>query len=1643
MTELDLKAIRSYTAREAAQYLRNAVARSSEEDITQQLISAVECGSIPPSIFAIWLPASQTSIVLYQALKQETSIYIRKLALKELQRCLGSKSWKETWDGLGGTQGILNMMRNFSVSEIKGICRAIGRSTKVSDIQEKREAVTELLKELHSSFFSDLVQPNSDGPQHPAGDERPLSIYYQYLVPGCTPESAMKIVEKENWNDSQKHLFLRCHVKSLQKHTLRMISDGDGNNTADPKWLFPLLRQYPARTGSEPGFSSSMDFSLEVLRNTGKDEASRIFKSEQEFITNMIEPLLKRALKKKAAWEKTQEILNLTLNYLKHFPKDAQKMSFEKGGILHLVGQCWFRKPTMFQKQFHALVSHSFENSLTEIKIQAFEPLLKAFPKFRRYKLLKFCLKALKRDIEVQDELRELCGCLDPMFLNEFEASEALDLFTRLRSAKGDAGEWATMRTDFQPLKSVMQFCDNQDGYLALDIWQIWLLRQDLQQKEAEKLAERCLKAQKEKAMSCLDNTERAFHAKYSFCCASFSGSLDMFEKIVDWTRRFVRDSITSDEVYGYLYDSTTNLLSGIPIPPLRKTITYQVLRARVEQANRIIQKIFELAVSVLREPSRTIYPHMWNGARDLLPSIIKTRRRRSTDLKRLGLSDKEVYDILWDDTLELVDVIERKCLENNCEQLAVSSQSDFTFSVYQYPESFELENEVPSTYRFFDNLAKLRDEIWREGRVAKHPVTSTLPPQFPQGLPIQELIQPYRFTSPWETWAPYLASRVKTALFPHPDAALTPIPLDKESRQAIGDFIDHYKLALMFFIANSSNIDERKHRSDLAWAHATGPLSQDRMTVEEAAAYWWPLFRGVVDKDWLPKALVQNERDPGDWPKIPDFQMDYPTEIVEWNPAPPKKPDIDSRSLAELTYIDLSTKETHQHLHPSFPRIGRKIELFNAAVPSWNCWESRIWTIARNAQAKTKLIMREGQILSALLFLDTMNITETRSFSTAFPSTGDIRYPPVNLSDRFLEDGKPDMKAALKALEAHISSVPSILLAQLTENIIQSLDLVSPDDKDGRFNDLQFLAFNLLRLLGKSDKPRLASELVVNTIIRRPEASSWHQGILSQGFLQNLPESEARNCCSLLANGIIANLEEMENNKQKRKMEVQNSGELKDEENKGEETEKHFVKVSTVKLLIQTLRDAEFLSEDFVLSILSNLSEKTPQVDIQRTLVDNLLRLLQTCSRMDLSENIFTCLENCIPIAGNLNERSPISEATWSKAMKTYQLPEIDTVFNKGTAPILEKLIKFYSGREDDWAHKENLMKRILMPTINSLKSQTSKYISIFLQKHGIDSNVQSTLNIKFVPKHTDVWERILKAGSRYTPTSLLEDYMAYMIFNIAPPSAIADLSAKFPGQDYQPDVKFWVALYGNGRKEVDGLKLLSLPQPKMGLEKGSINSNLIRELFLKLYATTLQNDDMGYTHTDNLSEQLKPKELDKQWRDRFQPVVEDVINYVDTLHTPEWERDPNRQPSVLPDIFPLRLWLLGYPGREKEKDGDREANCKALAEEILKLIIQMKIDESSYNLIKRVSQLESALWDARRKSRASADGRLTSNMRSEEKVLSMIQTWKMSGSEEIRRSAHTLEGLLLKWWEMKPRDKKKTLEAEKSWEEALWDVW
>jgi hypothetical protein len=838
-------------------------------------------------------------------------------------------------------------------------------------------------------------------------------------------------------------------------------------------------------------------------------------------------------------------------------------------------------------------------------------------------------------------------------------------------------------------------------------------------------------------------------------------------------------------------------LLSGIPGDLDIHRFDNDKIRTRVIGGNKPIFDALEIALSALREPS--FHQPDWQGVLRLFGDVVKHRLSRSLTLQRtLNISDDQLYSILWTDTLELALKIEKVGLEPGNKALL--------FNGVNGPLQFGSNNSLidlteeslscPASFRFIDNLAKARDDLWLGFRRSNFPAVAALPAPFPRGLPIQCLVPFINIAGESAAgFTPFISSRAESIVFMKPDIALSPLPDDEDTRSAIGPFIDNFRLALTVYCSQCPNSEARKERMTRAWRHALEDLSKGRMDPTEAHRTWRLQFFTLPEFSInFPESSSSSES--MEWPIFPfDRRID---DFAEWDPAeaftPP--PIVKPRPLSPLA-VDCFV---HASLIPLFSlkdKFAEPAAFTGGDRPSQKDDMWKVSTMFGNRIRKAAI--REGLIVSALLFLGSK--LDFSLLAQPFPTGSDVRYPGLWLDGDFLQRDDLYSTRALEVLRHLLPTVPPSLLLKLTGIALDKLFEASDDLAPAKLTEIESVAFGLLSLLVDSDRPHLATELVLKTVIERPDASSWHRKFLSITMLRRLSATKAKDLLQSFAEAVIKRMKEQSEAPKQSTDTIASS----------KPAFKPYIKVTTVKYLAQLLDHVDFIPASFALDILSELLQAATHVDIRTAIVESLLATLAECkddNSLALGERIISVLEYMIPIASDMDERCQLTENDWEKIEIEGRLPEVyeegDGQLDWCWPPILQSLT--ISTQEKWWVPpmgsllKGLVITRIILPILKRSTENNTRWVKIFLARKGLDFE---SLHVPLLPVKPVLLTHILENHQDKVPWTLMDLYQRWILFNISPPPQIAALNKTLlndPTLRNLQESKHWLSLYNHG---------------------------------------------------------------------------------------------------------------------------------------------------------------------------------------------------------------------------------------------------
>ncbi|KAK0609649.1 hypothetical protein DIS24_g12279 [Lasiodiplodia hormozganensis] len=1394
----------------------------STDAISHHLLHGVSTGSMQPIHFTIWLQFCKSPAAIRLALTHADSCAVRQAGIKQLGRQLASARWRETWDGLGSTEGIQDLLRGLPVVEIKQFVSVVVRAVRGTDddgeekkkeTEEKQQAVFQLARALLPALsLPASISPSDDEGNAAAAaarDERPVAGFYEPLLQAIPPSAVAALLSQSlatggDTADSKAQLSLARRYPSVVQTAIFdaiLNADSDAQLQKIKPALTALLhgRISTDPSPSDPNFSGSMHFSLSLLRRLAaaaeQDEKKTHFFPPAMFLPDLVEPLLRRCRRRRARvqWRQVLEIVSLAARYLTRHPEAAAAAAPSNGGLALPHGRgsfppgkeqqllvawtvrLWGRHPDEeCDEVLRALVRLAVpegERAKEGVSVFALDCVAKA----RRYEFLRLCGREVGwGDVDVDEDLkgsRMPTRGWDMTLFKWLPAGDAWKLFERVR-------------------RCVDGFAKQVD----MDRLRLELLKRRGEKEKVVELVTKRIEEYKRKAETSKAQPDRAAHGKSALSWASNSGSHKVFTEAILWSRRFIRDPLTVPELYSRNIFAAEDFLVGNPGGLESTETTVETLRASVVNANEAIWTLLDTIVMAMREPAA-----MWgihSPPRILFRSVVDLRRTAfSPALAKTGrFSEDDIYKIIWEDTLALLIRAERAFLEPGPARWMEGNVE----GVLEYFSVTKVENASPSTYRFFDELAKARDQLWRDLRPTQKPATASLPEPYPRGLAIQNLTGNIRMrASDAEKMTPYIASRARAIVFMDPAKALEPYPEDEVLQAAAEGFVDSYQEALEIFVPNTLPKEERKRRVEEVWAHAVGPCSQGRMSSSEAFRYWRgsSSFEGV---EFWPKESAnppQEEDLQTHDPRVP--QVENASEVVEWDPLPPSVMPIKERTL-DAAYIDIA-----KYMPSDFSRTIKTILEFDPPVVPGVPSDQLIVTIGKNTAAEF-----ESHAVSALLFLDTKNGAPKRLLDTPFPSINEVRYPAMRLHNNFFFKGEKDIPWALEALKSHGKTTPPHLVFQLAQN---SLEHIMSTSSGGSIPyEQEKIAFGLITLLQKGDRPALAADLAIQAVVNFPDSSSWHRQLLTPTLLNCLPPAAASACVTSFATAVAKGLQA-----QQRELKEEEGQIDEDDDDDDDDTAAATdapspaaaaapprIKVTTAKHLAQLLAttSSSSIAPSLAVEILTrDLLVAGAHPDIQTAALDALLSMLSplpppassdtpTPTPSQTDTRILAALETAlVPLASRITSR-PLDEAGWRAAEGRAEgeaggvaedgrggfVPKLLTVeqldATTRTPPLLASLLRFvrahtYWGQQPAW-FVAPLVRRVVLPVVARLQDETRRWVRVLLGRYAGDFDVDAVLGALPVvpPLHPGVWRAVFGAvPPRLVPGALVRGVVGW----------------------------------------------------------------------------------------------------------------------------------------------------------------------------------------------------------------------------------------------------------------------------------------
>lgn len=476
--------------------------------------------------------------------------------------------------------------------------------------------------------------------------------------------------------------------------------------------------------------------------------------------------------------------------------------------------------------------------------------------------------------------------------------------------------------------------------------------------------------------------------------------------------------------------------------------------------------------------------------------------------------------------------------------------------------------------------------------------------------------------------------------------------------------------------------------------------------------------------------------------------------------------------------------------------------------------------------------------------------------------------------------------------------------------------------DQDDMTATMEKMAYQAVAKLAYSNTPTLAQSLIRRTIIEHPKASSWHRQFLSIKYMRDLPAEAAKTMLLSFAAAIGEKLEE------------QSYVRVGDEEPAKSAPPQSLVKVTTVKYLAQLLNDADFISPESAVDVLIEIFKSATHIDIRLATLDSLLGTLNailgegggdTGKSNPMVQKILDTLNSVVSIAGNVNERRPVSDMDWAEAAEKVTVPAIS---EETTIPALfGAILKATTGDQFPNLRKlqGELFSRLVLPTLHQSQEQHRKWLSLFLAKYKPALNADILPRVPISPR---IWPYMLSQLGHILPSATIDEYNKHVILRLKMPKEIQEFNKELQSDPLlrnDANVCHWLSIFdksGSWHTHIHSLlNLIIIPA-----EKAAPTADLM-DIVVSQASVLLDDYENHMEKWSHLVTSLGPtrtvlphsgnkdynKDMEARWT-RWRETTPVLAQKLVALIEKKTASRATLSNAGLPSTFPLRLWCLPY---------------------------------------------------------------------------------------------------------------------------------
>lgn len=541
-------------------------------------------------------------------------------------------------------------------------------------------------------------------------------------------------------------------------------------------------------------------------------------------------------------------------------------------------------------------------------------------------------------------------------------------------------------------------------------------------------------------------------------------------------------------------------------------------------------------------------------------------------------------------------------------------------------------------------------------------------------------------------------------------------------------------------------------------------------------------------------------------------------------------------------------------------------------------------------------------------------------------------------------------LNEASAPIQQLIQTLPPTTLTGIAKSMLESgTERRKQKDRQPGDDILESLSYQVLLRVAKGDKPELVRRLVLDTILERPDASSWHRQFLSPRFMKSLTATQAQEMLLAFATAIGEKLDEQSYVKVGEAPPVSSA------------PPQSNVKITTIKYLAQLLDNADFISADAAIEVLVEVFKASTHRDIRLATLNSLFGLLNALGNgprsNPLIEKILKALDTAIPVVGSINERRPPQEIEWKEAQDTKTLPEVSDK-STGLPPLMTAILNAPTQYPGIKNLGEEFVTRFFLPIYKLSLQEQDKWTAIFLAKYKSELKASDLPRLPISPK---IWKILLQFYADVLPLYVLEDYDTYTAMTLTPPPALRTLNKSLKENletANTPEVAHWLSLFDNLSPTYGGsgtkilVNMIYTTQISSALPTTGITHLRIQNMIVDQASRVLDTYEKHINFWNQLTLKLRhpcreshpslsPTERQEQvlkWQQTCRPVL---VRIVQALQKKKSHARANGEFSLLPSEDLLLHWLLPFPAAGAELEGECQRFASELEGQLLRSLV------------------------------------------------------------------------------------------------------